>query len=92
MFYIRAKVDYLGHYRVLVEKGNNQNAAGKTRICPKGKLQKMPFKIQEMPLALKREHPALQNMTFLNFFYFCGTFCPPGSGLLTLLKLACLNL
>jgi hypothetical protein len=42
MFYIRAKVDYLGHYRVLVEKGNNQNAAGKTRICPKAKLQKMP--------------------------------------------------
>jgi hypothetical protein len=24
------------------------------------------------PQALKREHPALQNMKFLNFFLFCG--------------------
>jgi hypothetical protein len=27
-------------------------------------------KPQEKPLALKREHPALQNMKFLNFFLF----------------------
>jgi hypothetical protein len=31
-------------------------------------------KLQEKPLALKREHPALQNMKFLHFFYFCGSF------------------
>jgi len=31
-------------------------------------------KVQEKPAAaFKRENPALQNMTFLNFFfYFCG--------------------
>jgi hypothetical protein len=34
---------------------------------------------QKKPSALKREHLALQNMKFLNFFYFCGNFCPPGS-------------
>jgi hypothetical protein len=27
-------------------------------------------KLQEKPPALKREHPAPQNVTFLNFFYF----------------------
>jgi hypothetical protein len=37
-------------------------------------------KLQEKPSALKREHPALQNMKFLNFFIFLGHFCPPGSG------------
>ncbi len=31
-------------------------------------------KLQEKPLALKREHPALENMKFLYFFYFCGSF------------------
>ncbi len=32
-------------------------------------------KLQEKPSSvLKREHPALQNMKFLNFFYFCGSF------------------
>jgi hypothetical protein len=30
-------------------------------------------KVQEKPSALKREHPALQNMKILDF-------CPPGSG------------
>ncbi len=34
------------------------------------------FKVNTGP-DLIREHPALQNMTF---FYFCGAFCPPGSG------------
>jgi hypothetical protein len=30
------------------------------------------------PSALKREHPALQNMKFLDFFsIFVGHFCPP---------------
>jgi hypothetical protein len=30
---------------------------------------------------LKREHPVLQNIKFLNFFiFFVGLFCPPGSG------------
>jgi hypothetical protein len=29
-----------------------------------------PSKVQEKPSALKSEHPALQNMKFLNFFYF----------------------
>ncbi len=34
--------------------------------------------LQEKPLALKREHPALQNIKFpyLTFFYFVGNFCP----------------
>ena len=31
-------------------------------------------KLQKKPSALKREHPALQNRKFLNFFYFCGSF------------------
>ncbi len=30
--------------------------------------------VQVTEEALKREHPALQNMKFLNFFYFCGSF------------------
>ncbi len=33
-------------------------------------------KLQKKPSALKREHTALQNMKFLNFFYFCGSFLP----------------
>ncbi len=33
------------------------------------------------PLALKTEHPALQNMKFLSlFFIFVGPFCPSGAG------------
>jgi hypothetical protein len=36
--------------------------------------------VQEKPSALKRENPALQNMTFSYFFsFFVGYFCPPGS-------------
>ncbi len=31
-------------------------------------------KLQKKPSALKREHAALQNMKFLNFFYFYGSF------------------
>jgi hypothetical protein len=30
----------------------------------------MTSKLHEKPSALKREHPALQKMTFLNFFLF----------------------
>jgi hypothetical protein len=38
-------------------------------------------KLQEKPLALKREHPALLNTKFGFFFsIFMGHFCPPGSG------------
>ncbi len=33
-------------------------------------LQKRTPKLQEKPSALKREHPALQNMKILNFFLF----------------------
>jgi hypothetical protein len=33
-------------------------------------------KLQQKPSPLKREHPALQNMKFINFFYFCGSFLP----------------
>ncbi len=33
-------------------------------------------KPQKKPSALKKEYPALQNMTFQNFFYFCGSFLP----------------
>jgi hypothetical protein len=32
--------------------------------------QKRTSKLQKKPLALKREHPALQNMKLLNFFLF----------------------
>ncbi len=31
---------------------------------------------KKKPSALKRENSALQNMKFLNFFYFCGSFFP----------------
>ncbi len=31
-------------------------------------------KLKEKPSAFKRAHPALQNMKFFNFFYFCGSF------------------
>jgi hypothetical protein len=42
---------------------------------------KRTSKLLKKPSALKREHPALQNMKFLNFFStFVGNFCPPGSG------------
>jgi hypothetical protein len=39
-------------------------------------------KVQEKPAAaFKRENPALQNMTFLNFSpIFVGNYYPPGSG------------
>ncbi len=34
-------------------------------------------KLQDKPSALKREHPTLQNMKFLNVFcYFCRSFLP----------------
>ncbi len=32
------------------------------------------------PSSLKREHPALQKMIFINFSMFEGHFCPPGFG------------
>ncbi len=38
-------------------------------------------KLKEKPSALKREHPALQKIKFINFFLFLWViFCPPGSG------------
>jgi hypothetical protein len=33
-------------------------------------------KLQEKPSILKREHPALQNIKNLYFFYICGSFLP----------------
>ncbi len=36
-------------------------------------------RLQKTPFALQREHPALHNIKFLNFPYFCGSFFPPGS-------------
>jgi hypothetical protein len=33
-------------------------------------------KLQEKPSALKREHPALQKIKILSFFYFFGSFLP----------------
>jgi hypothetical protein len=33
-------------------------------------------KLQKKASALKREHPALQNMKFQKNFYFCGSFLP----------------
>jgi hypothetical protein len=40
----------------------------KIAIHPKASIR--TFKIQEKPSALKRRHPALQNMKFLHFFQF----------------------
>ena len=38
-------------------------------------------KLQKKPAAHKRGHTTLENMKFFkNLFYFCGSFCPPGSG------------
>jgi hypothetical protein len=37
-------------------------------------------KLQEHPSALKREHRLLHKIKFINFFYVCGHFCPPGYG------------
>jgi hypothetical protein len=37
-------------------------------------LNKGPPKLQVKPSALKREHPALQNMKILDFFLFFGVF------------------
>ncbi len=37
-------------------------------------------RLQKKPSTNKREHPAVQNMKFLNFFlFFVGHCCPPGS-------------
>ncbi len=33
-------------------------------------------KLQEKPSAIKREHPTLQKMKLINFFYFSGSFSP----------------
>jgi len=33
-------------------------------------------KLQKKHSSLKGEHPAFQNMKFLNFFYFSGSFLP----------------
>jgi hypothetical protein len=38
--------------------------------------QGFPSNMREKPLGLKREYPALQNMEYLNFFNFCGSFLP----------------
>jgi hypothetical protein len=38
---------------------------------------KRTSKLQKKPAALKKEHPALQNMKFCKFFYFGGSFFPP---------------
>jgi hypothetical protein len=35
---------------------------------------KRKSKLQEKPLVLKQEHPALQNIKFLTFSYFCWSF------------------
>ncbi len=37
---------------------------------------KSTSKLQEKSSALKREHPALQKMKLINFFYFSGSFSP----------------
>ncbi len=34
------------------------------------------FTAEKKKFCIKREHPALQNMKLLNFFYFCGSFLP----------------
>jgi hypothetical protein len=34
----------------------------------------MTSKLQQKPSPLKREHPALQNMKFINFFLFLWVF------------------
>jgi hypothetical protein len=32
------------------------------------------FKLQDKPSALKREHPVLKRMKFIDFFYVSGSF------------------
>jgi hypothetical protein len=33
-------------------------------------------KLQEKTSGLKREHPALQKIKFINYFFVCGSFLP----------------
>ncbi len=45
------------------------------------RLPERASKLQKKPQAIKREHPALQNMKFLILsIFFVGHFCPPISG------------
>jgi hypothetical protein len=48
----------------------------KSQGLPKGR----PSYRRSLYLALKKEHPALQNMKIIFFSIFVGNFCPPGSG------------
>jgi hypothetical protein len=52
------------------KKKNYKNLGLKTTIHLSLCLQKDVLKLQMKPSAHKREHPALQNMKFLNFFLF----------------------
>jgi hypothetical protein len=54
-------------YIFLYKKNNNS---------PFPRPPKMTSKLQKKPSVLKTEHPALQSMKFLHFFYFCGPFLP----------------
>jgi hypothetical protein len=49
-------------------------------------------KLQKKPSTLKREHPALQNIKFLNFFFFRGSFLPSWSELILCLCLPVIQL
>ncbi len=40
---------------------------------------KRTSKLQEKPSAPKQKHPALQNIKFFTYFYFCGSFYLRGS-------------
>jgi hypothetical protein len=61
-----------------LEKKNYSRVGSKTTIYS---TYSYASKIYIRSLQLKRKHPALQNIKFLNFFNFCRSFfCPHGSG------------
>jgi hypothetical protein len=64
------------------EKKHNKFFGSKTKIYLSLGFHKGISKLQKKPSALKKEHPALQNMKFLNIFIgtFLDNFCPPGYG------------
>ncbi len=66
-------------FRVFMTKNLKKFTADKIFFGSKTTIYRTS-KVQKKPSARQREHPALQNMKFLNFFStFVGHFCPAGS-------------
>ncbi len=57
-------------------KKKREKKFGSNYKLPSLSLHKKRPKLQKKPAALKREHPALPNMKFINFFFYCGSFLP----------------